>query len=177
MSRLSDRIMLMVAKAVVRLVNDSGQHQLLQLALLHGETRDDATRIQNYGVSSHPPAGSAAVAIFPGGNRDHPIVIAVEDRNARPRGLKRGEVIVYDDKGQSIRLTRDGIVINGGGKPVTITNTPKVRAETDLLEVTGDIRDRCDGDGRTMDGMRSVYNGHRHPGDSGGTTGTPSDGM
>ncbi|PND29703.1 baseplate assembly protein, partial [Achromobacter pulmonis] len=77
----------------------------------------------------------------------------------------------------SVHLTRAGIVIDGAGKPVTITNAPKVRAETDLLECTGEIRDRCDSGGRAMSEMRETYDGHDHPGDSGGTTGKPNQGM
>jgi len=49
--------------------------------------------------------------------------------------------------------------------------------ETDQLEVTGEIKDHCDTDGRTMDEMRTIYDSHTHPGDSGGTTGVPNQGM
>ena len=45
---------------------------------------------------------------------------------------------------------------------------------TPLLECTGEIKDRCNSDGRTMEDMRNIYDGHTHPGDSGGTTGAPN---
>lgn len=168
---LHDRVMLMVAKGLIRMVDDSGGVQTAQLTLLAGEKRNSAARFQSYGVSSVPLTGARAVVVFPGGNRDHPIIVAAEDPARRPRNLKPGEVIVYDDLGQSVHLTRGGIVITGAGKPITITGTPKVRVETALLEVTGEIVDRCDSSGVSMSGMRSTYDGHNHPGDSGGQTG------
>jgi len=58
---------------------------------------------------------------------------------------------------------------------VTAT-VPLFRIEGNL-EVTGDITDHIDATGQSMAAMRSTYNGHTHPGDSGGTTGTPNQGM
>ena len=58
---------------------------------------------------------------------------------------------------------------------VTAT-VPLFRIEGNL-DVTGEITDRVDIDGLSMASMRTTYNGHTHPGDSGGTTGTPNQGM
>lgn len=167
----ASRVMLMVSKAVVKLIDDSGGLQTLQIALLAHETRDKARRYQQYGFSGKPHSGAVAVVVFEGGSRDHPLVIAVDDPRFRVRGLEDGEVVVYDDLGQEVRLTRAGIIVKGAGKPITITDTPKVRIETPMLECTGEIKDLCDGDGKTMSGMRSVFNEHDHSGDSGGMTG------
>ena len=76
--------------------------------------------------------------------------------------MRGGEVAVHDDLGQKVHLTRDGIVIDGAGLPVLFTNTPNIRMETDQLEVTGEIKDRCDSTGKTMSGMRQTYNNHHH---------------
>lgn len=181
MKRLLDpiarRVMLLVNRALVRMIDDSGDLQRVQVTLLAAEPRDHIERVQQYGVSSHPHPGAEAVVVCVGGSRDHPIVIAIDDRRYRVRGLRPGEVVLFDDLGHLIHLTREGIVIDGAGQPVTIKNAPRVRMETDLLEVTGEIKDRCDGDGKTMSGMRSVFNSHDHPGDSGGTTGAPNQAM
>ncbi|HBD3410308.1 TPA: baseplate assembly protein, partial [Escherichia coli] len=72
-----------------------------------------------------------------------------------------GEVAVYDDQGQSVTLTREGIVVDGAGKTITFRNAPKARFEMDL-EVTGQVKDLCDSTGTTMSAMRLAYNGHRH---------------
>ncbi len=68
---------------------------------------------------------------------------------------------VYDDQGQSVTLTREGIVVDGAGKTITFRNAPRARFEMDL-EVTGQVKDLCDSGGTTMSAMRLAYNGHRH---------------
>ncbi|TKV19105.1 baseplate assembly protein, partial [Citrobacter sp. TBCS-14] len=73
----------------------------------------------------------------------------VSDRRYRMKGLKTGEVAIYDDQGQSVTLTRAGIVVDGGGKVITFKNAPKARFEMDL-DVTGQIKDLCDTSGQTM---------------------------
>lgn len=104
--------------------------------------------------------------------------MVVADRRFRLKGLARGEVALYDDQGQSVILTRAGIVINGGGKPVIFTNATKARFEMPI-ESTGDIRDNCDSSGKTMAEMRTTYNDHTHKenGDGGGITDKPGQPM
>jgi len=167
----------MLAKARARLIDDTGGFQRVQIEVLKGEVRDDAVRLQEYGFSSHPFAGATALVAFLSGNRSHPVIVALDDAARRKKGLRQGEVIIYDDLGQEVHLTRDGIFIRGGGKPVTITNTEKVRMETPLLEVTGEIRDLCDTAGQTMSGMRSVYNNHTHSENNVGSTNDPNQKM
>lgn len=175
---LRDRVMLMLAKARARIFDDTGGFQRVQIEVLKGEVRDDAVRLQEYGFSSHPFAGATALVAFLSGNRSHPVIVALDDAARRKKGLQQGEVIIYDDLGQEVHLTRDGIFVRGAGKPVTITNAEKVRMETPLLEVTGEIRDLCDtGSGQTMSGMRSVYNGHTHPENNIGSTDDPNQKM
>ncbi|MBJ9604915.1 baseplate assembly protein, partial [Citrobacter sp. FDAARGOS_156] len=65
------------------------------------------------------------------------------------------------DQGQSVTLTRAGIVVDGGGKVITFKNAPKARFEMDI-ESTGQIKDLCDTSGQTMSAMRVAYNGHKH---------------
>lgn len=110
------RIKMMLARAVVSLVNDSLKMQELQLAILHEEKKDGVEHFQNYGFTSHPKAPDAsgaaeAVVVFLGGNRDHGIVIVVDDRRFRLKGLESGEVAIYDDLGQKIVLKRDKIEV------------------------------------------------------------------
>lgn len=97
---LTRRVRLMVARGVVSLVNDALKVQGLQVQLLPGEVRD-MERFQNYGFTSHPHPGAEACAAFVGGNRDHGIVLAVDDRRYRLKGLAQGEVAIYTDEDQS----------------------------------------------------------------------------
>lgn len=170
------RLRLLVSRGVVRGVADGSRLQTVQLDLLADEARDNVERFQNYGYTSHPHPGAEAIVVAVGGSRDHLVAIAVDDRRYR-LSLAAGEVALYDDLGHVVHLTRAGIVIDGGGHQVTIVNTSKLRVEGGI-EATGDIEDRCDlPDGRTMNAMRQAYNAHTHPGDSGGTTGTPNQAM
>lgn len=49
----------------------------------------------------------------------------------------------------------------------------KIQTPGDIESTGGHVKDSV----RTMAADRTIYNGHTHPGDSGGTTGTPNQGM
>lgn len=107
---LRNQVANLVARAVVKLVNDSGGLQVMQLGVLAGETRDGCERVQNYGLSSKPVAGAEAVVLFVGGHRDHPLIVAVDDRRYRPTGLEDGDVCLYG-KGSERVLLKDGRIV------------------------------------------------------------------
>jgi len=106
---LEGRVRGMVARAIVRLVDDARQAQELQLELLAGEGQDAVERFQNYGLTSVPHAGAEALVVFAGGLRSHGVVLAVEDRRYRLTGLEDGEVALFDDLGNVIKLGRERI--------------------------------------------------------------------
>lgn len=166
---LRGKVQLMVGRAILSAINDSGAIQTAQAQLLADEVQDDAERIQQYGFSSVPLSGAEGVLVFVGGNRDHGLVIATDDRRYRKKGLQPGEVCLYTDEGDCIVFNRGKIVRITAGTQVevtapvvTIKAATKVRIETPLLEVTGDIKDKCDSSGKTMAGMRTTYNTHTH---------------
>ena len=126
----------LVARAVVTLVSDTTTLQTLQLAVLDTETREACERVQQYGFTSVPlppdgAGGPEAVVLFVGGFRDHPLVVAVDDRRWRKKGLQPGESALYSDEGDYLLLKRSRIVELVAGI--------KARAQTPLLEVTGVI--------------------------------------
>jgi phage gp45-like len=51
------------------------------------------------------------IAVFLGGQRNHPVVISVDDRRHRPMGLKPGENSQYDDIGQMTLMRRNGLYL------------------------------------------------------------------
>jgi phage baseplate assembly protein V len=122
---LTRRVNLMVARGVLALVNDAAKMQGVQVKLLSGEVRD-MERFQNYGFTSQPLAGAEVAAVFVGGNRNHGLVLAVDDRRYRVKSLQGGEVGIYDDLGHRITLTRTGIVIEGVTHNINIVNCPQV---------------------------------------------------
>lgn len=177
---LRQRLALMVGRAVVLLVNDGLRMQGLQISLLEDETRDDVEHFQNYGFTSHPLPGAEAIALGVAGNRDHLVVLTVDDRRYRLKGLAAGEVAIYTDQGDKIVLKRGGTV--------EVTASTKVRLVTPLVECTGALQvagsissgasitaagDVADQNGaKTMAGMRAAFNPHLH-----GTSPAPSTAM
>lgn len=126
---IARRVHLMVARGVLALVDDALKMQSVQVQLLSGEVRD-MERFQDYGFTSQPHPGAEVAAVFVGGNRDHGLALAIDDRRYRVKNLASGEVAIYDDLGHTITLTRTGIVISGGTHNINIVNCP-------LVQVTG----------------------------------------
>ena len=126
MARLMARVRGMVSRAVVNLVNDAARLQALQVTLVADQVSDDAEHFQHYGFTSVPHAGAEGIALAVGGSTGHTVVINVDDRRYRLKGLADGEVALYDDIGHQVHLTRDGIVIDGAGHDLAIVNAPLV---------------------------------------------------
>lgn len=166
----------MAARASVVLADSSGRLQRLQVRILNGEAKSSLDHMEAYGLTSCPLPGAEGVTLFFGGDRSHGVAILIGDRRYRLAGLAPGEVALYDDIGHKVHLTRNGIVVDGAGQQILFTNAPKARFEMDI-EATGEIKDLCDTDGKTMSGMRAVYNGHTHDDPQGGAVAPPNEGM
>lgn len=172
---LARRVQLMIGRAVLAAVEDNAGRQYVQLKVLKGETKDGVERVQQYGFTSHPLAGAQVILACLGGNRDHPVAISVDDHRHRP-ALQKGEVAIYMADGSNITL-KTGNKIEMNTAELTVNASAKARFVTPMLEVTGDIKDKCDADGTTMGEMRTTYDSHTHAGDSGGTTSAPNQSM
>ncbi len=92
------------------LVDDSKKLQVLQLGALADETLESAEHHQPYGFSAVPVPGAEAVVVFPGGDRSHPLVVAVSDRRYRPTGGVAGEVTLYNKFNARVILKADGTI-------------------------------------------------------------------
>lgn len=106
------KITLMVSRAVLTMVSDATTLQTLQARLLGEEVLSALERFQQYGFTSVPHAGAEAIALSLGGNRSHTVIINVDDRRYRLKGLEGGEVALYDDRGQRVHLTRSGATVS-----------------------------------------------------------------
>ncbi|WP_250533554.1 phage baseplate assembly protein V [Caballeronia sp. AZ10_KS36] len=162
--RLSQRVMSALARATISLVDDSGKVQLIQVVASAMQTIDKVPRFAEYGMTSNPPANSEAIVLFVAGDRSNGVVIATGNAQYRVTGLASGEVCVHDNTGQKVYLSKSGMVLDGGGKPVTITNTPEIDADTPMLKCKGDILDNYQTNTRTVAGMRAIANAHVHSG-------------
>jgi phage gp45-like len=60
------------------------------------------------GAGGGEEEAAEGIAVFIGGQRNHPVVIGVDDRRHRPMGMKPGESAQYDDAGQMTLIRRNG---------------------------------------------------------------------
>jgi len=169
------QLLSLICRAVVDSVKPGSKCQTVDVELLAGEQKGGIEHLEAYGFTSHAKPGAEALILFPAADRSHAVAVAVSDRRYRIRSLKPGEVAIYDDLGQSVTLTRSGIVVDGGGSTITFRNAPKARFEMDI-ESTGQIKDHCDTTGVTMAEMRLTYNGHKHE-ENGNKTDAPDNQM
>lgn len=126
---MARRIGNLLSRGVVGFVDSSRKMQSLQVNLLAGESKDDIEYFEAYGWTSCAHPGAEHVSAFFDGDRSAGVVLVVADRRFRLTGLAAGEVAIHDDQGQKVHLTRSGIVIEGAGLPIKITDTPTVTIE------------------------------------------------
>lgn len=134
---VQDRVALMVGRAVLRAVNDGAKLQEVQAELLAGELRN-VERFQDYGVTSVPFAGAEAITVSVGGDRSHTVALRVDDRRHRLKGLQPGEVALYTDEGDMIKLARGRVVEVTAGAAVNVT-APAVTLDAATVTVTGNL--------------------------------------
>lgn len=134
----------MVLRGVISLVNDAAALQQVQVQLRAMpqpsgepgvEMSDNLEVLQHYGFTSVPHAGAEAVVLAVSGVRAHGLVIAVDDRRYRMTGLQGGEVALYDDLGNLVKLGRETVEIIGTTK-VSVT-APIVLVESDTIQLGG----------------------------------------
>jgi phage baseplate assembly protein V len=132
---LRRRVMLMVGRAVLTVVDDGPKMQEAQVSLLEGEVRDGVEHMQAYGFTSVPLAGAEGLVTFIGGNRDHGVIVATDDRRYRPTAWEAGEVGLYDHLGKFIRLRENGD-IHVSGTRLVIDGDVVITGD---LVLTGDV--------------------------------------
>lgn len=184
----------------LNLVKSADNIQKVQVSGLADETLQDVELMQQFGLTSVPPAGTQVVVLPMGGETTHSIVIATENGSFRVKNLKSGETAVYDESGSTIIL-KQGRLIEIDCDILKITATTKVEISSPIVETdhvftaqgqingnggmavqggsgasfTGNVTQTkgsftTDGD-VTANGTSLVS--HTHRGDSGGVTGQP----
>ncbi|UMS01532.1 baseplate assembly protein [Escherichia coli] len=167
---LFHRLMSLFSVGRVTAGNDGGVVQTVQVQSPH-EIRSDTPVLQQFGFSSVLPEGTDVVVLSLGGNRSSAVVVASGHQAYRITGLSSGEVVVYNQWGQAVRLHESGIVVEANNQPVavnsattlTVTATDEVMLNTPSLKVTGDITDNCEKNNTTLKALRDAYNSHTHP--------------
>lgn len=80
----------LIRRGVIKLVSDTSY---MQIEASDGEYYDDAEFWQQAGFSSRPPSGSESLFVNVGGNGEHAICFATEDRRYRPSSLAYGDSV------------------------------------------------------------------------------------
>jgi hypothetical protein len=135
------RTMHQIVRLTLNKGNDNPMMQEMSFDGMVKEGRKIVERMQNFGMSMVPMPrdedqkgdaggggmanikGKAAegIAVFLGGQRNHPVVIGVDDRRHRPMGMKPGESFQYDHQGQGTLIRNAATYImslddNGDGQ-------------------------------------------------------------
>jgi len=141
----------MISRVTVQVTDDGGGGQALQVGAHSGEDIEDAEHVHPYGFTSHPLPGAEGVGIFPGGDRGHPLIVAIGDRRYRPSGKPAGHVALYHYTGAIIEFTElgDVVVTPATGRQVLLgsdaASLPPATA-ADLEELRGVIAGAANGD-------------------------------
>lgn len=129
-----------IQRVTINKSNDSSMMQEMHFDGMNSEGRSGTERVQPFGFSSVPlprdeqsggdsgggggsgggeggssdsDKGKAAegIVVYPGGQRNHPVMIAMDDRRHRPIGLKPGENAQYDHNGQMTLVRSTGVYL------------------------------------------------------------------
>jgi len=140
-----------IAEGVIKRLNGTSPAGTLQ----------NREAFQHYGFTSRAKDGAEAIVL-----RDGNIFISIAEDDRRYRlAIEEGEVALYSDEGDSVRLKR--------GRIMELTAGTKVRLLTPTAEISGDLKvagNVSDATG-TMAAMRTTYDAHLHTNPEGGSVG------
>lgn len=87
-----------------------GKTERLQLKTVGGDVVDNAAFLEPYGLSAKPKAdgNSLGLILAVNGNPANTVVLAIHNRELRFKGLKDGEVALYDEFGNYVHLQKNG---------------------------------------------------------------------
>ncbi len=156
---LKRRIMNMVCRGVVEFINNTGGLQLVSGTLMADEVVNDAEHLGEYGFASVAPAGSEMVTLFWGGNRDHPIVLSINDAASRKKDLTEGDSALYTQLGSYIHLKQIGQEIEIFIPP----GLGKIRLNADVIELCAREKIKWDVLGRGYDYLPLLTNSFELP--------------
>lgn len=127
MNQVFDRLKLMIAKSLgLRIGADK-----VQVRVLDEEPLSNIERVEPYGYSYRPKAGSEVYVVFPNGDRTFGMALIIGDKRYQMT-LQEGEVGLHDDEGNWVHIKRDGVI--------EVKAAARVIADTPLFETTHDAK-------------------------------------
>jgi phage baseplate assembly protein V len=156
----------LVTRAVVSVLKPYVANALqgMQLTLLDDEIQDDVEHLQEFGFASAPLPGAEGVTLANRGQSGQRVVIGVDDRRFKPFRVA-GESVHYNAFGCRIYQKADGSIniVAPAGVVITTTGATGTVTINGNLVATGNVSDA----NGSMQEMRTVFNGHGHPGTAG----------
>ena len=151
MAAADDDIRMMLRRASLLSLDDSGTQQLLNLSGYKSDRPSGVPRVMDFGFASSPPAGADFLLVNAGGGGSRAMAIGGEHRDFRQANLGAGTAVLYDDKGNTIFAKgAGGIVVKAKeGKIVVIP------ADGQMVYLGGDGSDGVYSPVRTMAGQAS----------------------
>ena len=133
---LRRRLRLMASRCRLTAESDGEGLERVDVALIGEETRAKVPRIGEYGFASRPKVTTTTEGVFLaiGGDRSRGVVIATDDRAARPQDLAEGECALWTpDGGKRVHCRADGHVDLGTSPEDYVALAKLVRRELDAI--------------------------------------------
>ena len=108
--RMKMRVFNLVSRATISTSTTGVRGATVGIKALQGDDRDGAEYFEPYGIAGAVPVGAEGVALAIGGSNDQVIVVCASDKGGTPEGRLPGEVDIYSQHGQRIRLHADGSI-------------------------------------------------------------------
>lgn len=143
------RILGIVSRGTVRVVNDTTNTQTVQMELPNGEVTFNIPNLQPFGFSSVPLAGADGVHLCIGSNRNNSVAVSVNDHRYRPKNNIPGTVCLHTQNAVLVRCLPDGTVEIGEEPSEFAARADKVASE--INAVISSLNDLID-----------AYNSHKH---------------
>lgn len=132
----------LLGRGVLSATQDEPMLRTINAEFLPGDVREEIEHFEPYGWGSRSHPGAEVFAAFFNGDRSHGVALVVADRRYRLK-LEEGEVAIFDDIGQKVHLTRDGIKVVtpknlvgevGGTANVTVAGSATLKASSVTID-------------------------------------------
>ena len=97
-------------RGAVTAVHDGGLAQTVDAETHEGVLRTRVEVVQQYGVTSHAPAGGLDVLLALGGDEGDQVALPVACPSGRMGGLAPGEVALHDAAGNRVHIKAGGVI-------------------------------------------------------------------
>lgn len=133
----ADAVRNMLRRARLVETYDSAGQQTMRVVGLAGEELDKVVRLQPYGFTSHPPAGSEGLIASLGGRSDRAMLLGIEHPKYRPGGLGPGSVAIYDQHENVVSLVESNLRIKHASRIEIAVGDTKIVITAGGVQIDG----------------------------------------